>query len=265
MLAGLSRLSLRAIAVFGIAIIALHNAAGAIIQPYGQSIAGSGFGRLAQVLYFGGDIGSGPTLVVLYSIIPWVGVMAAGYAFGAVVRFGDEERRRWCYRIGGVAILIFLLLRGFNVYGDQRPWGGSESQLPALLSFLNTSKYPASLLFLLMTLGPTIALVPLLERARGWVADVLYLFGRVPLFYYLLHIPLIHGVAVLVAQIRDSSALPWLFANHPMWPPEVPEGYTWSLALLYGVTLVVVTVLYFPCRWFAEVKRRRREGWLSLL
>src|SRR5262249_41727638 len=154
----------------------------------------------------------------------------------------------------------FLLLRGFNLYGDPRPWTANRP-----LSFLAPNKYPASLLFLLMTLGPTIALVPALERARGRWADVLAVFGRVPLFYYLLHIPLIHAPALLVARVRTPEALSWLFGNHPMNPPEVPPGYRWSLPLLYLVFAVAVGLLYFPCKWYAGLKARRNDPWLSYL
>src|SRR4029450_3857919 len=122
-------------------------------------------------------------------------------------------RRRWCLRIGVGAIALFLVLRGFNLYGDPRPW--SES----VRSFLNTTKYPASLSFLLMTLGPTIALVPALDRARSPVTQALAIFGRVPFFFYLTHIPLIPVLAIVVSKMRLGEVSPWLFANHPMGNP----------------------------------------------
>jgi hypothetical protein len=138
--------------------------------------------------------------------------------------------------------------------------------VPAVLAFLNTSKYPASFLFLLMTLGPTIALVPVLESARGRLARWLTVFGRVPMFYYLLHIPLIHAVAVAIAAVRTPQNLGWLFENHPMGMSPPPDGYVWSLGLLYLVTFAVVVVLYFPCRWYMRLKQERRDvGWMSYL
>ncbi len=147
--------------------------------------------------------GSGPRLVILYSLLPWMGVMAAGYAFGRVMEGDERERRRRCLAIGLGAIALFVVLRSFNLYGDPRPWSppSNANGLPAALSFLNTTKYPASLLFLLMTLGPLIALLPLVEHARGAVANVLDVFGRVPLFYYVLHIPLIHVLAIAVSFV----------------------------------------------------------------
>ena len=137
--------------------------------------------------------------------------------------------------------------------------------MPPVLSFLNTSKYPASLDFLLMTLGPTIALIPLLERARGALARWISVFGRVPFFFYVLHIPLIHALAVVVSQIRLGAVSPWLFENHPMGNPPPPDGYTWSLGLLYLVWGVAIVLLYFPSRWFADLKARKRDWWLKYL
>jgi hypothetical protein len=118
---------------------------------------------------------------------------------------------------------------------------------PFLIRLLHQRKYPASQVFLLMTLGPTIALLPLAEWARGPIGRVLAVFGRVPLFYYLLHIPAIHAAALVVSVAREGRVNPWLFANHPMLPLPVPPGYMWSLPLLYTVFAVVVSLLYVPC------------------
>jgi uncharacterized membrane protein len=258
LMAALVRLPLGVVAGLGIAIIAGHN-----VIPF---VAGDAFQDWwGRILYRGGGfaIGGGeePNAFVLYSIIPWIGVMAAGYAFGALLRRTPEGRRRTCITLGVALIVLFVVLRALDVYGD-RPWRSQLEDMPAWLAFLNTSKYPASLLFLLMTLGPTILAVGLLERARGPVARWLGVFGRVPFFYYLLHIPTIHLVAVLVSTVRTPDATGWLFQNHPIAVGPAPDGYRWSLGLLYAVTALVVVALYFPCRWFAEVKARRGAGWL---
>ena len=329
LMAALVYLPVAAVGAIGVAIIALHNVTDFYAFELTRAASTSSFAWLWQALYFGGNIAlsaggdDGPQLAVLYSIVPWIGVMAAGYAFGRVMRFDAARRRRVCFALGGGAIAAFLVLRGFNLYGDPRPWGdaarraaaqklaaqqaaartaqgapdrappasGASGQpnagagrpaappqpggaaaprrqpprMPAVLQFLATNKYPASLLFLLMTLGPTILLIPLLERARGPVARVLTVFGRVPFFYYVLHIPLIHFIFVLLSIARFGTLIPWMTTNHPMFVPPPPPGYTYSLAALYAITGLTVTILYFPCRWFAALKARRTEHWLSYL
>ncbi len=267
-LAGLTRLSPAIVAAAGVALIAGHNVVDPFLPQLLPALQQSSGAWIWQILYFGRPVQlgeGGPQLFVLYSIVPWVGVMAAGYGFGTVLMMEPSRRRQWCLRLGLGAIAAFLVLRGFNLYGDPRPWGGAETPYPPLLSFLNTTKYPASLLFLLMTLGPTIGLIPVAERARGWLAEALVTFGRVPFFYYVLHIPLIHAVALLVSVARTGAIDPWLFANHPVMNPPPPAGYVWSLGLLYAVFIAVVVALYLPCRWFAAVKRRRSDPWLGYL
>jgi hypothetical protein len=182
--------------------------------------------------------------------------MAAGFAFGKILELPEERRRRICIAIGAGCIALFTLLRTFNLYGDPRHWSPQQP-----LSFLNTVKYPASLLFLLMTLGPLILLMPAFDRARGSVAGALETFGRVPLFYYVLHIPLIHLAAIAISLIRTGAVTPWLFGNHPLEPPEPPDGYRWSLTLLYLVTAICVGLLYVACRWYAD----RRKATASVL
>jgi hypothetical protein len=137
--------------------------------------------------------------------------------------------------------------------------------MPGLFRFINTTKYPASLEFLLMTLGPTILLLPLAERARGKVGEFLATFGRVPMFYYLIHIPTIHLAAVIVSLVRQGRVDPWLFANHPMMNPPPPEGYIWSLSLLYAVFFIVIALLYLPCRWYARKKATNPAAWMRYI
>jgi uncharacterized membrane protein len=260
-------LPLAANAILGVAVIAGHNLVAVAISGSRQSLLQGNLGWLWRVLYFGGGIviggGSEPNFWVLYSIVPWIGVMAAGYVFGAVLRMSHERRRLACYAIGGGATAAFLIVQFLYVDHDQR--GRPDPPVPIWISFLTATKYPASLLFLLMTLGPTIAVLPMLERAQGQVARWLTVFGRVPLFYYVLHIPLIHLVAVGISLLRSPAATLWLFGNHPTNPGAPPEGYTWSLGLLYLVTAAIVGVLYVPCRWFAQLKARRTNAWLSFL
>lgn len=295
LLAGIIYLPVRAITAFGLIVVFAHNITDRYSDQLYPLVEKSSWGWLWQILYFGGPFKIGehePTLFVLYSIIPWVGVMALGYAFGRVMIKDANTRRNICLRLGSAAIVLFLLLRGFNLYGDPRPWsapkppvvqssqaaspGTQQSaprqsaprrpQAPAWISFLNTNKYPASLLFLLMTLGPMLLALALVENAHGPIAGVLTTLGRVPFFYYALHIPLIHLAAIIVSLIRLGSVSPWLFLNHPVMIPPAPPGYVWSLGLLYLVYAIVVVILYFPCRWFAGLKQRRRDiAFLSYL
>ena len=261
LMAALVRFRPKTLGIIGVAIIALHNA---LMPPLVSHVPALGeLWKMLYVGFFNGPVGGTP-LIVLYSIIPWIGVMAAGYAFATVLTMEPARRNRICLRLGLGAIALFLVLRGFNLYGDPQPWSATGPR-PGLLSFLNTTKYPASLSFQLMTLGPTIALIPLLDRARGRVARWLTVFGRVPFFYYVLHIPLIHALALVVSKIRTGTVDPWLFTNHPMANPPAPNGYTWSLGLLYLVWAIAVVLLSFPCRWYADLKARRNNWWLKYL
>lgn len=256
LMAAAVHLPTRVAGVIGIAIIALHNLADLTPWPEDPSTP-------LKFLYYGGlvNLGEAP-LFVLYVIVPWIGVMMAGYAFGELLATATPERRRAiALRLGIAMTLLFVILRWLDVYGDPRHWRDN----PMPLGFLATTKYPASLLFLLMTLGPMLILLALAERWRGRVVDVVSTFGRVPLFYYLLHIPVIHLAACIVSLIREDHVNAWLFGNHPMAPPPVPDGYRWSLALLYLVFVLCVIALYFPSRWFARLRAERKSAWLSYL
>ena len=198
-------------------------------------------------------------MAILYVLVPWIGVMAAGYAFGAIMIREPNQRRRLCLIVGVSATLCFLIAGCLVIFlhpehGDARP---------VLFRLLDQKKYPASQLFLLMTLGPTIALLPLAEHAQGWFSGILATFGRVPMFYYLLHIPAIHIAALAVMFLREGSIHPEWYADAPF--TSVPPEHRWGLPLLYLVFALIVAALYFACRWFAGVKARHRGGWLRYL
>jgi hypothetical protein len=160
---------------------------------------------------------------------------------------------------------LFVVLRAANRYGDPQPWAPQPTGLFTLLSFVNTQKYPPSLLFVLMTLGPAILLLALADRPAGPLGRVFVTFGRVPLFFYLLHAPLIHLLAMGAAAARYGDA-GFLFQHIMLAAPgSVPDGYGYGLPAVYLVTLLVVALLYPACRWFAAVKARSRSPWLSYL
>ena len=257
LMAGVVRWRIRTIAIFGLTVIFAQQLVALPLQFMPQTLRDA-LGWIWQFLYFGGGVGP---IGVLYVIVPWIGVMAAGYAFGSVLTRDPAARDRFCLRAGLAATALFLV--GGAIKLLLSPPG--EDAAPALFRFLGQQKYPASQLFLLMTLGPTIALLPLAERARGWLADVMKTFGRVPLFYYLLHIPLIHLLAMVVSRIRLGEVSPWLFTNFPLAPGDQPDGYRWGLGTLYLVWLIAVILLYFPCRSYERAKRERRAGWMSYI
>ena len=290
MMAALTHLPIAVNAIGGIAIIALHNLADIFSNRLEQAFGDGGSNWLLRILYFGGTIdfrSAGPTLYILYVLVPWIGVMMAGYAFGAIMKMPAERRRAISFKLGLALTLLFIALRALNMYGDPRPWKSvppvavqtstAQSQptpganrparppMPTAFSFLNTTKYPASLSFLLMTLGPMFILLALAESWRGKFACILTTYGRVPMFYYLLHIPLIHFAACVVSLIREGHVNAWLFANHPVASGPAPAGYVWSLGLLYLVYAICVVVLCFPCRWFADLRARKKSRWLSYI
>jgi uncharacterized membrane protein len=200
-----------------------------------------------------------PAIAILYVLVPWIGVMAAGYGFGVIMVREPEERRRLCLWIGWSAIVLFLAIGGAAVL--RSPVHGNGP--PVVFRLLNQQKYPASQLFLLMTLGPAIVCLALADKATGWIARMLATFGRVPMFYYLLHIPAIHIAALVVSYWRDGAIHPEWYASAPF--TSVPAEHRWGLPLLYLVFLIVVAALYVPCRWFAGMKARRREGLLKYI
>lgn len=262
-LAGAVYLPRLAIATIGIALIALHNITNLFRLQLLHAFGSEGPNWLLRILYFGGvvDIGpSGPPLFILYVLIPWVGLMFAGYAFGAVTERAQESRQGIYFWLGVSLTTLFVILRAVGVYGDPRPWDRHT-----LFSFLNTTKYPASLEFLLMTVGPMFLMWALAERWKTAGASWVETFGRVPMFYYLLHIPLIHLAACAVSLIREGRVNPWLFQNHPVDPGPVPAGYPWSLGLLYAVYAAVIVLLYFPCRWYDAKRKASRSTFLKFL
>ena len=267
LLAGLVFLPARWVAAFGLLLIFTHDALDSVrAENFG------GFRWLWVLLHETNVVAPRPGVLVLmaYPLVPWVGVMAAGYAFGRLLLFERERRRRVLLRLGAASVALFVVLRAANVYGDPRPWSPQASGWLTFLSFLNTSKYPPSLLFLLMTLGPAILALALFDRPPGVrtapLARPLVVFGRVPMFYYLLHVPLIHLVALLFACAGGAPA-GWLFQNWivPSTPPSRPPQWGYGLPLVYAVWAAVVAALYPLCRWFARVKARRRDPWLSYL
>jgi uncharacterized membrane protein len=198
-------------------------------------------------------------LFVRYPLVPWIGVMVLGYLFGALAQRPPDARRRAWLTMGLALIAGFVVLRALNGYGDPRPWPAEATGIDAVIAFLNTQKYPPSLMFLCMTLGPAITSLAFFDRARGRLADALVIIGRVPLFFYIAHLYLLHAGAVVVGLIRFG---PESLEGHvtEMQPETIPGLWAGYLAWI-----VCVVLLYPACRWFAGIKQRHNSPWLSYL
>jgi uncharacterized membrane protein len=206
----------------------------------------------------------GRVVRVIYVLIPWIGVTAAGYGLGQIYSRPSTRRKAFLLPLGIGLTAAFLVLRGVDVYGDPLPWSTQKSAVFTALSFLNTTKYPPSLLYLLMTLGPALLFLWAVDAGTPrWLRPAL-IVGKVPMFYYLLHIPLIHLLAVAVCYARYGQ-VHWMFESPTLrqFPITLPPGWGYSLPIVYLVWAVVVLTLYPLCRWFADLKRRRSDAWLS--
>jgi uncharacterized membrane protein len=201
-------------------------------------------------------------VLAMYPLIPWVAVILAGYLLGPLLLLAPVLRRRALWRIGTAVVGLFVALRAIDLYGDPAPWAPQDGWLASLLSFVNCEKYPPSLLFLGMTLGPALLALAAFDQAKGRMAQFFISFGRVPFFYYMAHIYLIHLVAVTIALAGNGSAA-WLAGGLP--PMARPAGWGFGLPAVYGFWIGIVLLLYPLCRWFGKVKQRRQDWWLSYL
>jgi uncharacterized membrane protein len=206
------------------------------------------------------------TVFVGYPLIPWVGVTAVGYSLGEIYSWTALRRKAFLLRTGMSATALFVILRGINMYGDPVHWSKQKSLVMSALSFVNTSKYPPSLLFLLMTLGPALLFLRSFDNGTPRVLSAANTLGRVPLFFFLLHIPLIHLIAVALCYLRYGQ-IHWMFESPTIaqFPFTFPPGWGLSLPAVYLAWICVVLALYPLCAWFAGVKRRRHESWLGYL
>src|SRR5579871_2686570 len=264
-MAGLLWLPLRWLAVLSLAVIGLHH----LLDP----LRAANFGKAAGLWNLLHEPGAfrvaSQTVIVGYPLVPWIAVMTAGFCFGPVLLMDPARRRRILAAAGTAAALAFVIVRGLHVYGDPAPWSAQKTGIFTVLSFLNCTKYPPSLAFLLMTLGPMLLALAWSERARLTAVNPLIVFGRVPFFYFVLHFYAARVVAALLAWLRygrESTA--FLFQPLPSMggPRELfPAAFGYDLWVVYAVWAAVVAALYPACRWFAGVKARRRDWWLSYL
>lgn len=291
-MAPLIYLPLSLIAIFGIGMIAFHNLFDSVrpeawgqwswlwaILHTGDSFAiwmedGTLRIELVRILDAQGIRPPGPVFWPFYPLIPWIGVMAAGYVFGSLMLLERSERRKQVFGLGLGLTLLFVALRFANVYGDRAsmnpaspgPWSVQESKewIFTLFSFVNTQKYPPSLDFLLMTIGPALMAVALLDREPGPVSRFFITFGRVPLFFYLLHWVVIKDLVLIFTQFRYGT-VSWLAGADMGSRHPGPRDWGYDLGVVYAIWIAVVLFLFPLCHWFARVKMRSRAAWLSYL
>jgi len=250
LLAAMVKLSPKIVGIAGILIIFFQNLFALVPQLLPESARAS-FGLFWEFIYSSGL--EGPPITILYVIVPWIGVMMAGYGFGAILLQPMARRKTWLIRIG-LAITAGWIVAGAIMIFSGEP---AQNEVPFLFRLMNQQKYPASQLFLMMTLGPSILLMAFVEDVQGKFSDAIRLFGRVPFFYYLLHIPLIHVSALLVQLILFGGLHTEGYATAPYtWLPD----YQWSLGVLYLVFLVDVVILYFACSWYDRYKFSGKAG-----
>lgn len=252
-LAALSRFSQRTALLVGVSIIFGHN----LLDGVHAADLGE-FGPWWNLLHEQGKLPLDAPGGVIYPALPWIGVAALGYGIGPLFLAPAKLRDRALYIAGAGALTLFVLLRFSNLYGDPHPWSAQRDATFTLLSFLNVTKYPPSLLYLLVTLGGAALALPALELIRGWIGSALTVFGRTPLFFYVLHlyVGVAAALAFVVAQGYSLTEIAdWAKAGGP--PPEFGAG----LAGAYVAWMLIVLALYPLCRWFAQVKRRRRDLW----
>jgi uncharacterized membrane protein len=251
-LAALVHLPVAAIAACSLVVIFGHN----VLDGLDPQTFGS-WAPLWSLLHVSGSIAHA---FVAYPLVPWIAVMSLGYSIGSLFDLERERRKQWFVYFGAASLTVFVLLRTTNVYGDPADWSLQSTTVRTLLSFVDVHKYPPSLQYLLLTLGAALLLLAGLESARGKLIEVLRTFGRVPLFFYVLHIALAHLAAGIIALAMGFGTA--LLGGDFM---QVPQQWGFGLPVVYLAWLLVVATLYPACRWFAAVKRRRDYWWLSYL
>lgn len=258
-LAALIHLPMWALTVVGAAMVLGHNAFdGVEAETFGV------FAPVWRVLHVNAPLMGAVSshqpglnaVFVAYPLVPWIGVMALGFALGRLLDTDPARRRRALVCLGLGVIMLFIVLRAGNFYGDAKLWSVQPSPLFTLFSFVNPTKYPPSLLYLAMTLGPSLLGLAAFEHWRGFGAGFVRVYGRVPMFYYLLHL----------FVLSSAAAIAWRLAYHRafyVWDEHLVGG--WSLPVVYAIWIAVVLALYLPCRWFMRLKARRHDAWLSYL
>lgn len=263
LLAALVHLPAKYVGWFGVVLIAGHN----LFDPINPASLGA-FAPVWSLLHVPGFIVSTPrfTIFEAYPLIPWIGVTAAGYSLGQIFNWDVDRRRDFLLRLGIGLVTAFIVLRALNIYGDPSPWSIQHSRWFTFLSFINTTKYAPSLLFLLMTLGPAVLLLRVVDSGTPRFLRPALTVGKVPLFYYMVHITVIHTIALIICLVRFGQ-VHWMFESPTItqFPTATPPGWGFGLPGIYLTWAIVVVTLYPMCRWYADLKQRRSDWWLSYI
>lgn len=252
-------LPLPVIAIFGLTLIIGHNT---LDNIHAYTFGGKGFWW--NILHEPGLVpyGKKGQLLVLYPLIPWIGVMAMGYCFGFIMQKDIKAKSRLLLYIGAATILLFVIIRSINIYGDPNQWATQPHWWRTVFSFINCEKYPPSLDYLLLTLGPAILVLYFLEKAKNRTTHFFSIFGKVPLFYYILHIFLLHAIGAVIAVASGISLA--VYCSNQFFNEFTPQwGY--DLLIVYVIWIFSIVILYFPCRWFMKIKMKNKSWWLSYL
>jgi uncharacterized membrane protein len=253
----LVHLPIKIILIIGIVLVAGHNLLDGVHAP-GTGIKSIFWAILHEPAIFNLE---GKNLFVGYPIIPWIGLMALGYCFGQLYAplFTPEKRKRILILLGAGAILLFVVLRFPNIYGDAAEWSRQSSPVYSFLSFINTTKYPPSLLYVLMTIGPALLFLAFTERPLNKFGKIVSVYGRVPFFYYLLHIYIIHVAAMLAAEFSNHDWRDMIISGWVNFDPQL-RGYGFDLWVVYAIWIILVVALFPLCRWYDKYKATHRHN-----
>jgi uncharacterized membrane protein len=255
-LAALVRLPSWVIAVVGGVIVIFHN----LLDDVASMVPGS-LQWLFTILHVRDYITVAPGIefLVAYPLIPWIGVMALGFSFGNIFYLEDNAKQKLLLRIGVGMAAAFVVIRWLNIYGDPIPWTYEGSWLFTFLSFINCTKYPPSLLFLLMTLSLPILFLSFMKERETPLSRIFLVFGRVPMFFYILHIFVLHAAAVVFAWVSYGSFPSWMLTGNPIFSspafPAGPADYGYGLIIVYALWLLLLAALWPLCRWYMNYKR----------
>lgn len=263
MLSFLIFLNAKWLLLFGLILIAGHNALDGIV------LEGHDF---YSILWYAlhqqnGVVIGGQLIVFAYPVLPWLGVMILGYCLGRLYLpdYNSEKRKQWLLKIGLASTVLFFLIRGINIYGDLQPWSVQETTTKTILSFFKVTKYPPSLSYLLITLGPALLFLFAIETVKNKITDFMIVFGRVPLFYYFLHIFVIHVLAIIGILIFGGNWKHMIITQGGFNNPTLKD-YGYALPVVYLVWIAIITLLYFPCKTYMIYKaKNRNKWWLSYL